>query len=85
MIMALASQDVEPVPDFHVRKPPNSVFTDNLIGRFSPIGERRPEIRQRLAGYGITPNDFAEYVPHTRFNLRYVKSISDILEKFETF
>nr|WPV71142.1 MAG: putative capsid protein [Ips partiti-like virus 1] len=85
MVMALASDDAEPVPNFHIRKPQGTVWTNNLVGRFHPIGPRRPEIKQRLAGFGITVNHFTEYIPGTRFNLRYLRSLSDILGKMETF
>jgi hypothetical protein len=43
------------------------------------------EIRQRLAGYHITPINFPEYVAGTRFNLRYMQSVSDITGRYETF
>lgn len=85
MVMALASHEAEQVPNFHVEIPANSAFTNNLLGKTSLIGERRPEIRQRLAGFGITVNQFDEYVPRTRFNLKYLRSISDIIGTFETF
>lgn len=55
------------------------------MGKSSLIGERRPEIRQRLSGYGITINRFDGYIPWTRFNLKYLRSISDLIGKFETF
>lgn len=32
--------------------PANAEFTINLKGKTRLIGERRPEIRQRLAGFG---------------------------------
>ncbi|KAG5870385.1 hypothetical protein JTB14_037698 [Gonioctena quinquepunctata] len=85
MVMALASEDAEPVPSFHIGKPAGTDFTNNLIGNFSPIGQRRPKIHQQLAGYGNTVDSFNEYVPSTRFNLRYIRSLSDIIGKFETF
>lgn len=66
MVMALASHEAEPTPNFHVELPPNSTTTTNLAGRYLPIGPRRPEIAQRLAGYGITSTTFAETIPHTR-------------------
>lgn len=66
MVMALASHEAEPVPNFHVEIPANSAFTNNLLGKTSLIGERRPEIRQRLAGFGITVNRFDEYVRRTQ-------------------
>jgi hypothetical protein len=61
------------------------VLTQNLTGRIFPISPRRPEIKQCLAGQGIAALTFPEFERNTRFNLRYVKSISDILGKFETF
>lgn len=85
MVMALASEEAEPVPNFHVGRPVATNWTNNLVGRFYPIGPRRPEIKQRLARFGITVNSFTEYVPGTRFNLRYIRSISDILGRIETF
>lgn len=85
MLMALASEEIEPVPDFHIGFPEGSAITSNLVGRFHPIGMRRPEIKQKLSGFGITANSFAEYVPGTRFNLRYLRSVSDRMGKLETF
>lgn len=32
-----------------------------MLGTFSPIGKRLPEIAQRLTSYGITGDEFAEY------------------------
>jgi hypothetical protein len=85
MVMTLARAEPEPVPNFRIGTPPNSQTTENLAGNTVPIGPRRPEIIQRLAGYGITADHFQEYVSGTRFNLKYVKSLSDIIGKFETF
>jgi hypothetical protein len=85
MVMTLASPDNEPVPNFRVGIPQGSQITRNLTGNTTPIGPRRPEIIQRLAGYEITANSFHEYVSGIRFNLKYVKSLSDIIGKFETF
>lgn len=85
MVMALASDEDEPIPNFHIALPPHSEITDNLLGKTQLIGERRPEIKQRLAGYGISVNRFDEYIHGTRFNLKYLRSISDIIGKFESF
>lgn len=85
MVMALASEGDEPAVNFHIGTPANTQLSSNLVGRFSPIGPRRQEIRQRLIGMGITSTTFPEYVKDTRFNLRYLRSISDILGKLETF
>lgn len=85
MVMTLASPDDEPIPNFRVGKPAGSNFTKNLVGNITPIGPRRPEIRQQLTSYGITLANFPEYVVGTCFNLRYIRAISDILRKFETF
>jgi hypothetical protein len=49
MVMAVASAADEPEPNFHVQRPPGAIFTENLCGRYYPIGPRRAEIRQRLA------------------------------------
>lgn len=81
----LASPDPEPVPNFRVGTPPNSQVTENLVGNTTPVGPRRPETIQRLAGHGITANTFQEYVRGTRFNLKYVKSLSDIVGQTTTF
>lgn len=81
-VMALAHPHAEPLPNFHIGKPANTEFTTNWVGTFYPIGQRRPEIGQRLAGYGITAVTFDEYVPGTRFNLRYIRSTSDIVGRF---
>lgn len=85
MVMSLATADPEPIPNFRIGVPAGSRITQNLVGNTTPIGPRRPEIIQRLAGYGITANAFHEYVPGTRFNLKYIKALSDIIGKFETF
>lgn len=85
MVMALAAEGEEPAVNFHIGTPANTQISGNLCGRFSPVGPRRQEIRQRLIGMGITSTSFPEYVQNTRFNLRYLRSISDILGKLETF
>jgi hypothetical protein len=85
MLMAAASADEEPEPVFRIGTPTGSEITENLTGYFPVIGPRLIEIRQRLQSQGITPNAFPEYVTGTRFNLRYMLSVSDTLGKFETF
>jgi hypothetical protein len=85
MVMALCQEAQEPAPNFHIAIPVGAKVTSNLTGRIFPVGPRRQEIKQRLAGQGITALDFPEYVPNTRFSLRYLKSLSDIIGKFETF
>jgi hypothetical protein len=84
IVMALTAKIDKPEPNFHVRFPENTVPSENLVRRFYPIDVRRPKIKQRLTGLGITPTHFPKYVPNTRFNLRYISSISDIIRKFET-
>ncbi|KAL1489870.1 hypothetical protein ABEB36_013798 [Hypothenemus hampei] len=79
MIMAVTSAATELIPNFHVGSPLNSEITNNLVGKFYPIRPPRPEIAQRIAGYGITATSFDEYIPKTRFNLRYLRSLSDII------
>ncbi|KAK9877659.1 hypothetical protein WA026_019329 [Henosepilachna vigintioctopunctata] len=85
MIMAVASNEYEPIPNIRVVKPKGTEFTTNLVGKIMPIGPRRPEIGQRLAVYGITSTPFHENVRSTKFNLKYVKSLSDIIGRFETY
>lgn len=83
MVMALASPDAEPVPDFRIGQPEHSRFTNNLLGRFSPLGPRRPERVQRLGSYGINAVSFNEYIPGTRFalhpvNIRYSRAVRNL-------
>ncbi|KDR14854.1 hypothetical protein L798_11494 [Zootermopsis nevadensis] len=85
MVMALASQAPGPNINFRVEFPPHSRATRSLTGNTFPIGDRRPEIRQNLARFDITTDAFPEYVEDTRFNLRYLRHISDILDSTETF
>jgi len=85
MVMAATGAADEPVIDHHIALPIGSRPTNNLCGCITPTGPRRMEIRQRLAGYHITPTNFPEYVQGTRFNLRYMQSVSDIIGKYEIF
>jgi hypothetical protein len=85
MVMALTQEQHEPEVDFHIGKPEGTKFSENLCGKFAPIGYRRPEIKQRLNGQGITPTEFPEFVETTRFNRNYLMSVSDIIGKFDTF
>jgi len=61
MVMALCEQAPEPTPNFRVEKPANATFFENLRGRIFPIGIRRPQIKQRLAGQGITATTSPEF------------------------
>jgi hypothetical protein len=85
MVMAASGAAEEPDIIHHITLPVGSRPTENLCGCITPIGPRRIEIRQRLARFKITPTKFPEYVAGTRFNLRYMMSISDTIGKFETF
>lgn len=85
MLMAAATASDEPVPDFHVNVPEGAEISNNLLGKFDTIGIRRPEIRQLLSGYGITPTRFDEYCTGTRFNRKYLRALSDRIGKWETF
>jgi hypothetical protein len=82
MIMAICQEAQKPVPNFRVQLPPGAVPIEYLVGRITPVGPRRPEIKQRHSGQDITVLAFPEFERDTRFNLRYIKSISDILGKF---
>lgn len=83
MLMAVATDAQEPEPVFGFAFPDRAAASENLLGKFYPIGTRRAEIAQRLAGYGIAGNAFSEYC--SRFNRQYFRSISDILVTWTTF
>jgi len=85
MVMALCEDGIQPTPNFKVQIPEGAMITRNLTGNIYPVGPQRPEIKQQLAGQGITAMTFPEYERNTRFNMRYMKSISDIIGTFETF
>jgi hypothetical protein len=85
MVMAASGAVEEPIFNHHIEIPEGSRMTRNLCGCITPIGPRRIEVRQWLAGYQITPTNFPEYIPGTRFNLRYMMSISDTFGKYDTF
>ncbi|APG78157.1 Capsid [Hubei tetragnatha maxillosa virus 8] len=84
-VMALASPDENSVQQNRLHIPAGSRVNKNLLGFVGEVGPRRMEIRQRLHGQGITPTAFPEFVAHTRVNLKYALSISDIIQQFETF
>jgi len=77
MVMSLCQDVPEPTPNFRTQIPERAVLTSNLTGRIFPVGTRRPEIRH--AGQGITALTFPEFERNTRFDLKYIKSISDIV------
>jgi hypothetical protein len=79
MLMAASTPVDDPEPHVHVAIPAGSVVTENLVGYSPIVGPRRVEIRQRLNSHGITGNTFPEFVAGTRFDLRYMLSISDII------
>jgi hypothetical protein len=85
MLMAAASPDDIPAINVRVAIPAGSVLTENLAGYRPLIGPRRVEIRQRLISYGITPDAFPEFVTGTRFDLKYMLSVSDRIGQYETF
>lgn len=85
VVMAASSQVDAPAVNIRVERLANSLFTRNLTGYISNIGSRRQEIRQRLAGLGITANAFPELVATSRFNLVYLLQISELLKGTETF
>lgn len=85
MLMAIATDARNPNPTFGFAVPEGTTTSSNLLGKFGPIGPRRPEISQKLAGYGITGTAFAEYCEGTRFNRQYLRAISDMIGTWETF
>lgn len=86
VIMAVASANNQAQVAVRIGIPEGSQLTENLPG-FKPtiLVERRPEIRQRLNGQGITATEFPEYIGGTRFNLRYLQSLSDMVGQQETY
>jgi hypothetical protein len=84
-VMAVATNVDDPAPNVSVGKPTGSVFTPNLAGYIANIGPQRVGIRQRLTGQCITANAFPEYTPDTRFILKYMLSLSNLIGKCETF
>jgi hypothetical protein len=85
MVTALASPQPVSNINFRVGLPPHSRATRNMTRNTTPTGKRRPESRQNLARFGIKTDSFPEYVANTRFNLRYLRHISDLLRSVETF
>lgn len=85
VVMALTSANEEPAPVYRMQIPAGTEFTGNLPCRSYPIGPRRPEIKQRLAGQGISTTTFPEFQPGTRFNWKYITALSDIVGNFDSF
>lgn len=85
VVMALCQNSPTPKPNYRFKIPNSAKVNENLTGHIKNIGPIRPEIVQRLAGQGIISISFPELVKETRFNLKYVRSISDIISKFHTF
>lgn len=83
-VMALQANNNE--PDYRVTGPLGSVINlQNLCGASEHIATPRDEIRRRLTGQGITAAAFPEYVANTRFNVRYMRQISDLVGSITTF
>lgn len=83
-VMALASQNDMPTADIKLPLPANAMWTENLLCN-TAIGIRRSEIKQRLQGIGISTTAFPEYVKGTRFSLKYMVMLSDIIGNFTTY
>lgn len=85
VIMGLGSQNNEVAIPVRVGLPEGSVVTSNLLGYVPVAPIRRPEIRQRLQGLGITEGQFREFAPGTRLSFPYLNSLSDKLAELKTF
>lgn len=85
MVMAASSNDNEPNQDFRVAFPKFATFSDNLVGRYPTTGPSSITIRKKLAGFGITQSSFDEYCKNTRFHRKYIRSISNLIGKWNTF
>lgn len=84
IVMSLAA-NADPIPAFGFAVPAGSKINENLTGYKAIIPKPRAEIKQRLARQGITTTTFPEFVAGTRFNVKYMQSISDIIGQFQTF
>jgi len=84
-VMAVSSADDDPNQVIRVALPAGAVATVNMLGLAQNIGPRRLEIRQRLSGQGITAHTFPESVQNTRFNLKYILQLSDVVGKQQTY
>lgn len=71
--------------NYRVATPNGATIGTGLVGWTTRPAPPRPEITRRLWGQGITDTEFPEFVPNTRFNLKYLLSISDELSKITTF
>lgn len=85
MVMLLSSQYTEPARNFKIKFPVGTEASQNLLGNQVAIGDRRPEIKRKLAGYEITQTAFPDDGNGTRFNRPYVLAMSDALKKCNTF
>ncbi|KAJ8728934.1 hypothetical protein PYW07_006630 [Mythimna separata] len=84
IVMAEASEAVQPVPNFRVL-PPNTRATRALCGNFGPIGARKEEVRILLQSVGIHANAFNETVGNTRLNINLLQKVSDYFAGCPTF
>ena len=78
MVMSLCQEAQEPVPNFRVATPNGTVPNNRKIFSCRPKTTRNSSKTSR-------PRNNTKSVRDTRFNLRYIKSISDITGNFNTF
>jgi hypothetical protein len=78
MVMSSCQETSEQVPNLRVTMPAGARPPENLVRRFCPIGAVRPEIKQLLAGQGISASTFKEFERNTQFQFRYMKSLTSL-------
>uniref|UniRef100_A0A1B6DIM7 Uncharacterized protein n=1 Tax=Clastoptera arizonana TaxID=38151 RepID=A0A1B6DIM7_9HEMI len=84
IIMSIATANPG-VPVIPIELPENTELTTNFIGYLPQQAPSRPEVVRRLNGLGIMPQAFPEYTANTRFNIKYIRSLSDLLGQIPTF
>lgn len=84
ILMAVASEAVNPTPNFRVL-PPGTRATRSLTGYFGAIGARKEEVKIDLESIGINATSFAEQIAGTRLNIRLVQKVSDYFAGCPTF
>lgn len=82
-LMTIASGVPNAQPNYRVAIPNHTRLNCNLPGFRRRVGPFKTEITSR--SQGITIDGYDEYILNTRINLKYLQSISDILNRFDTF
>lgn len=84
VLQAVAQRVAGAVPAIPVL-PPHTAASPNLLGFTGPIPLYKEEISTTLDSYGITPNQFNEFLATTRLNVQLLNYVSNILAATSTF